>query len=83
MYDSDARKVLKTSFWGNEVFRDVPEPCEICGQKLGIHYCESKVYAVRCEGCGYVILLSALSPRNAVERLKAAPYGAESEGRVE
>ena len=54
----------------NEVlFRTTETRCRRCRMPLGVYYCESRVYAVRCLVCGTVTLTFASSPQDAVRKV--------------
>lgn len=59
---------------GNHVRFAEQEPrCAKCGTPLGVYYCESRVYAVRCSTCGTVTLTKAGNPHAACERVGIYP----------
>lgn len=39
--------------------------CRCCGTRLKTHYCEDRLYAVKCCFCGTVTLVEAKSPDDA------------------
>lgn len=39
--------------------------CRACGETLGVHYCEDKVYVVRCKKCKTLTIVKAKNPREA------------------
>ena len=60
--------------------------CHSCGGPLEVHYCESRVYVLRCRDCETVTIVQARNPAAAAERVGYtadhsydAPTGAESD----
>ena len=51
------------------LFRTTETRCRRCRMPLGVYYCESRVYAVRCLVCGTVTLTFASSPQDAVRKV--------------
>lgn len=40
-------------------FEEMPIRCTRCSRRLGVYYCENRVYAVRCKECKSVTLVFA------------------------
>ena len=50
-------------------FEETNRACHKCGNKLGIYYCEDKLYAVRCMHCEMLTLVKAQNPILAVKKV--------------
>ena len=50
-------------------FRESDATCPHCRRRLGVYYCESGTYAVKCHECETVTLLEARSPAQAAARV--------------
>ena len=53
--------------------------CHSCGGPLEVHYCESRVYVLRCRDCETVTMVMAHNPKAAAERVGYVP-SARKEG---
>lgn len=69
--DKAANVVVKIArFRQREVrFRESDATCPHCLRRLGVYYCESGTYAVKCDECETVTLLEARSPEQAAARV--------------
>lgn len=53
------------------LFQEMPIRCMKCGRKLGVYYCENRVYAVRCMTCKTVTLVYAARKLDAARKVGA------------
>lgn len=52
-------------------FEEMPIRCLKCDRKLGVYYCENRVYAVRCMTCKTVTLVYAARKLDAARKVGA------------
>ena len=60
-------------------FDETSARCHSCGGRLDVHYCESRVYVLRCRDCETVTIVMAHNPKAAAERVGYVP-SARKEG---
>ncbi len=53
------------------LFQEMNVRCVKCGMKLGVYYCENRLYAVRCKTCKTVTLVYAARKLDAVRKVGA------------
>lgn len=56
---------------GGILFRETPIRCVKCGRRLGVYYCENRLYAVRCMTCKTVTLVYAARQLDAARKVGA------------
>lgn len=63
MHDKAFHAVLNADV----LYRNTPSDirCRQCGSRLKTYYCESRLYAVKCDFCKFVMLVKAGSPDEA------------------
>lgn len=55
------------------LFRETQIRCVKCSMRLGVYYCENRLYAVRCKTCKTVTLVHAARQLDAARKVGA--YG--------
>lgn len=53
------------------LFRETSIRCVKCGRRLGVYYCENRLYAVRCMTCKSVTLVYAARQLDAARKVGA------------
>ena len=71
--DKDANLVASAFIDDKEgcKFEEYPFRCVKCGMKIGVYYCENRLYAVRCKTCKTVTLVYAARKLDAARKVGA------------
>ena len=71
MIDSNVQKImpLASRKQRDVMFKETEAVCAQCGNRLGIYYCESGIYLVRCAHCEILSLVRAKNPKQAAARV--------------
>ena len=67
-------KLIADAFFDDKeglLFQEMPIRCVKCGRKLGVYYCENRLYAVRCMTCKTVTLVYAARKLDAARKVGA------------
>lgn len=78
-FENGAHLTLYGAFTDDTPFAQTAQLCRTCHSPLEIHYCEGKVYAVRCRECSVVSVVASKNPKLAAMRVGYDPAGEESE----
>ena len=78
-FEKGSRALSVIGLCGNLRFDATAARCRSCHKPLEVHYCECRVYAVRCNSCEIIAIVMASNPQKAAELVGYIPNGTEGE----